>query len=127
MYPYKKQAGELPNWESVITNAGKLKAKFVIHTVGPVWNNGNNNEIEKLSNCYKNTLNLAFQKEVKSISFPNISTGIYRFPKDKAAEIAISTVIDFVKHNESMYRIQFVCNDDENYDVYKEILNEVFL
>lgn len=74
---------------------------------------------------YKNSLKLALSNEIKSISFPNISTGIYKFPKDTAAEIAISTVIDFIKQNESLKRIQFICFDDKNYNIYQETLNAV--
>ncbi len=110
--------GNCPTGEAVITTGGKLKAKYVIHTVGPVWNDGKNNEREKLSNCYRNTLNLAVEKGIKSIAFPNISTGIYGYPKDKAAEVALKTVVEFVEKNETIERIQFVCFDSENYDIY---------
>src|SRR5688572_33477796 len=71
--------------EAVITTAGNLPAKFVIHTVGPVWNNGNNGEREKLGNCYRNSLALAKEHSCQTIAFPNISTGVYRFPKKEAA------------------------------------------
>ncbi|BBH24442.1 macro domain-containing protein [Paenibacillus baekrokdamisoli] len=121
----RNKQGNCPVGEAVITTAGKLKANFVIHTVGPVWNGGNNKENEKLSNCYKNTLNLALLNGIKSISFPNISTGIYKFPKDKAAEIAIKTVKGFVELNNSFNRIQFICFDDENYNIYQETLSAV--
>ncbi|WP_240159759.1 macro domain-containing protein, partial [Paenibacillus aceris] len=93
--------------------------KFVIHTVGPVWNNGLRNEEEKLKNCYLNSLNLANQYHIASIAFPNISTGIYKFPKKKAAEIAVSSVREIIEgNNSSVRRIQFVCFDDENYHIY---------
>ncbi|MBW5449445.1 O-acetyl-ADP-ribose deacetylase [Cohnella sp. CFH 77786] len=121
----RNKQGNCPVGESVITTGGRLKAKFVIHTVGPVWNGGNNLEDEKLGNCYKNSLNLAVQYGLKSISFPNISTGIYKFPKDKAAAIAIRTVLDFVLQNESFKKIQFICFDDENYNIYQEKLRAV--
>src|SRR6476661_6881709 len=74
--------------EAVITTAGNLPAKFVIHTVGPVWNGGNKNEATLLENCYRNALKLAVENNCKTIAFPNISTGIYGFPKDKAAVIS---------------------------------------
>src|SRR5690606_13829294 len=77
--------------EAVITTAGNLPAKYVIHTVGPVWNGGKSNEEHLLSSAYRNSLTLAFEYRIRSIAFPNISTGIYRFPKDRAAEIAIYT------------------------------------
>jgi len=114
--------GNCPTGEAVITTGGQLQAKHVIHTVGPVWNGGSNNEEAKLSNCYRNTLNLAVENEIKSIAFPNISTGIYGYPKDKAAEIALKTVADFVGENAGIERIQFICFDRENYDIYLERL-----
>ena len=83
--------------EAVITTGGKLPAKYVIHTVGPVWNGGGNNEAEKLANCYTNSLLIAIENGIKTIAFPNISTGIYKFPKDKAAEIAVETVKLFLE------------------------------
>lgn len=114
--------GNCQTGEAVITTGGQLYAQFVIHTVGPVWNGGNSNEPGKLSNCYRNTLNLAFDKGIKSIAFPNISTGIYGYPKDEAAEIALSTVAVFLERYTAIERIQFVCFDHENYDIYLERL-----
>jgi O-acetyl-ADP-ribose deacetylase len=109
--------------EAVITTAGSLPAKFVIHTVGPNWNDGNNNETVLLAKCYQNALELAVQNEVKSIVFPNISTGIYHFPKEKAAEIAIETVKNF--HQKEVFEtISFVCFDDENFQIYQQKLNQ---
>ena len=109
--------------EAVITTAGKLPAKFVIHTVGPVWSGGDKNEEQELINAYKNSLKLAVENKVKSISFPNISTGVYRFPKEKAAKIAISTVIDFLNNDKTLEQVTFVCFDSDNLSIYKEILN----
>ena len=106
--------------EAVITNAGNLPAKFVIHTVGPVWNGGSNNEIEKLSNCYINSLKLAVENGCKTIAFPNISTGIYKFPKDLAAQIAKKTVQDYLQETE-IEKVTFVCFDEENYNLYQDI------
>lgn len=108
--------------EAVITPAGNLKAKYVIHTVGPVWNNGKNNEEEKLRNCYVNTLELAHQYNVLSIAFPNISTGIFKFPKDIAAKVAIDTVISFIKEHDWIITVIFICFDDENFKIYKDIV-----
>ena len=85
--------------EAVITTAGKLPAKFIIHTVGPIWNNGKNDEREKLANCYRNSLQLAVDNNCTTIAFPNISTGVYRFPKDEAARISVVTVCDFLEKN----------------------------
>src|SRR5690349_15831508 len=82
--------------EAVITTAGNLPAKYVIHTVGPIWHGGNNNEDELLANCYTNSLKLAAENGCKTIAFPNISTGVYRFPKEKAAKIAVATTCKFL-------------------------------
>ncbi len=108
--------------EAVITTAGNLSAKFVIHTVGPVWNDGNKNEEELLYNAYKNSLLLAEQNQLQTIAFPNISTGIYRFPKSKAAEIAIKTVKDFSNASQSLQTVLFVCFDKENFNIYNTLL-----
>ena len=107
--------------EAVITSAGNMKAKYVIHTVGPVWRNGNNNEEKLLANAYLNSLKLAVKNNVKSIAFPNISTGVYGFPKDKAAQIAWKTVNDFIASEDNLQEILFVCYNDENYNLYKSL------
>lgn len=107
--------------EAVITTAGKLPAQFVIHTVGPVWNGGKNNEVEKLTLCYINSLKIAEENNCKTIAFPNISTGIYKFPKHLAAEIAIKTIQDYLPKTH-IQKVIFVCFDDENYDLYINIL-----
>jgi|SRR5690554_222190 len=109
---------------AVITSAGKLPAKFVIHTVGPVWNNGINNEEHLLSLAYLNSLKLALENKVRSLSFPNISTGIYKFPKEKAAKIAIKTVSDFLDETNFIEEILFVCFDDENYKIYSDLIKQ---
>lgn len=116
----EKQGG-CPTGEAVYTPAGNLPAKFVIHTVGPIWYGGKKNEEELLKNCYVNSLKLAENLNLKTISFPNISTGVYHFPKDKAANIAIESVKSFSsKRIETVY---FVCFDEENYQLYLEILS----
>lgn len=107
--------------EAVITTAGNLPAKFVIHTVGPVWNGGNNDEETDLASCYKNSLLLAVEHQLKSIAFPNISTGVFGFPKDKAAVIALKTVNDFIGENNTDLEVTFVCFDDENYHLLKNL------
>lgn len=118
----RNRQGKCKTGEAVITTAGQLPAKKVIHTVGPVYNGGKHLEKEKqaLANCYSNSLKLAEQYELESIAFPNISTGIYRFPKTLAAEIAIETV---KKHEgKHINTVLFVCFDEENYKIYKERL-----
>ena len=107
--------------EAVYTTAGKLNAKYVIHTVGPKWNNGESNETEKLRNCYLNSLKIADQLEISTIAFPNISTGIYGYPKAEAAQIAIEAVESFT--STKIKKVIFVCFDDENYQHYATILN----
>lgn len=103
---------------AVITTAGNLPANYVIHTVGPVWNGGSKGEEELLGYCYRNSLQLAVQHEIRSIAFPNISTGIYHFPKEKAAAIAINSVRDFLSKHSHIEQVIFVCFDRENYDLY---------
>ena len=110
--------------EAVITTAGNLPAKFVIHTVGPVWNNGRNDEERLLALSYFNSLELAVQHNIKTIAFPNISTGIYGFPKDKAAPIAINTTKEFLESTKIIQRVIFVCFDEENYNLYFDILGK---
>src|SRR5688572_24787764 len=106
--------GDCKTGNAVITGAGNLPAKFVIHTVGPIWRGGNNNEREKLANCYKNSLQLAVQNNCKTLAFPNISTGVYGFPKKDAAKIAVETVNNFMQQDSALQKIIFVCYDDEN-------------
>ncbi|MEP7253818.1 MAG: O-acetyl-ADP-ribose deacetylase [Ginsengibacter sp.] len=106
--------------EAVITTAGNLPANFVIHTVGPLWNGGKNSEIVKLQNCYKNSLSLAIENNCKTISFPGISTGVYRYPKREAAKAAVEAVSDFLYLNGGPGEVIFVCFDDEYYSLIAE-------
>lgn len=117
----RNKQGGCKTGEAVITTAGNLPSKYVIHTVGPVWNGDKEEKSKLLADCYKNSLNLAVENRIKTIAFPNISTGIYHFPKDKAAEIAVRAVKDFDKSNE-IEKVIFVCFDDENYKIYKDLL-----
>ena len=114
--------GSCKTGEAVITTGGNLTAKFVIHTVGPVWNGGKNNEAQKLASCYYNSLKLAVTNEVSSIAFPNISTGIYGYPKEEAVEIAVKTVTEFLQNYSTINKVYFVCFDEENYNLYKNQL-----
>ena len=107
--------------EAVYTTAGKLNANFVIHTVGPRYNKGISNEEALLSNCYRNSLALADSLEVKSIAFPNISTGIYGYPKKEAANVAINGVRKY--QSTHIEKLVFICFDEENYNIYKAILD----
>lgn len=101
--------------EAVITTAGNMPAKYVIHTVGPVWNGGHKNERKKLADCYYNSLKLAVENGCKTIAFPNISTGVYGFPKEEAAIISVKAVVDFLKEHEEIEQVIFVCFDEENF------------
>ncbi|RYY60121.1 MAG: O-acetyl-ADP-ribose deacetylase [Chitinophagaceae bacterium] len=107
--------------EAVITTAGKLPAKYVIHTVGPVWNGGQKGEPAKLRLCYTNSLELAAGNQVTRILFPNISTGVYGYPKTQAAEVAVEAVSGFLADHPHM-EVVFVCFDEENLRIYQSLL-----
>lgn len=111
--------------EAVITTAGNLPARYVIHTVGPKWNKGQSGEAELLEQAYRNSLRLAVDHQVMSIAFPNISTGIYGFPKAQGAEIAVRTVQAFLAQEDSIEKVIFVCFDGENYALYQELIRDL--
>ncbi len=119
-----EKIGSLDTGEAVITSAGKMPAKYVIHTVGPVYRDGSKGEPEKLANAYRNSLKVAAENNCKTVAFPNISTGIYRFPKKEAAKIATETVQQFLEENQSIEKVYLVCFDEENYHLAKEFLQE---
>ncbi len=120
----RAKQGGCPTGEAVITSGGNMKAKYVIHTVGPVWSGGNRNEEQLLRNAYYNSLNLAGEKGIKSVSFPSISTGVYRFPIDKASRIALNTVKEFLqKHN--FAEVRFVLFSERDLKVYEDALKEI--
>jgi O-acetyl-ADP-ribose deacetylase len=108
--------------EAKITWGYDLPAKYVIHTVGPVWHGGKNNEEHLLASCYRNCLDLAVKNHIKTIAFPNISTGVYHFPKAMAAGIALSAIYDFLNKNDVLEEIIIVCFDDENFTIFKQLL-----
>ncbi len=110
--------------EAKITGGYDLPARHVIHTVGPIWNGGNNNEPQLLHNAYHNSLAVARDNALRTVAFPNISTGVYRFPKPKAAEIAVMAVRAFCKaHPGVLDEVTFVCFDEENYGLYEGLLS----
>ncbi len=113
----RAKQGECNTGQAVITNAGNLPAKKVIHTVGPIWNANKPNQDEQLKSCYVESLKLAEQNNLTTIAFPNISTGVYRFPKERAAEIAIKAVNSW--QSDKIKKVIFVCFDEENYALYK--------
>jgi len=106
-----------------ITPGFRLPAGYVIHTVGPVWQDGKHREKELLSSCYHQSLKLAVENNISTIAFPNISTGVYGFPKSEAAIIALETVQQFLRNNPEMERVIFCCFDKENYNIYNKLLN----
>jgi len=108
--------------DAKITKGYNLPADHVIHTVGPVWNGGKYNEQEKLASCYRRSLEVAIENNVKTIAFPNISTGVYGFPKEKAAEIATREVHDFLEKHSEFKKVIFCVFDDENYEIYNRLL-----
>jgi len=110
--------------EAKITGGYNLLAKHVIHTVGPVWRGGNRNEAGLLAGCYRNSLQLAAEHQLKTIAFPNISTGIYGFPKEPAARIAIEEVQHFLSENEIPEQVVFCVFDASNYVIYKQFFPE---
>jgi O-acetyl-ADP-ribose deacetylase (regulator of RNase III) len=116
--------GGCPVGEARITKGYKLAAKHIIHTVGPIWRDGEHGEPDLLKNAYLNSLELAKKHKVKTIAFPNISTGIYRFPKRRAARLATETVKSFLQRNSLPEKVIFVCFDEDNYEIYKEFLND---
>ncbi len=108
-----------------ITPGFQLPAKYIIHTVGPVWRGGNSNEKQLLSSAYSSSLQLVLENDINSVAFPNISTGIYGFPKNEAAKIAIDQVKLFLNKNDSPELVYFVCFDIENYTIYEDILDRI--
>lgn len=112
--------------QAVITKAGNLLSNYVIHTVGPIWYGGKRDERNQLADCYRNSLQLAIENNCKTIAFPNISTGIYRFPKDEAAKIAVDAVINFIIASDKIEKVIFICFENENYEYLKlELINKI--
>lgn len=119
----KERQDGCPPGEAVITSGANLKAKFVIHAVGPIWRGGHEDEKELLASAYRNSLVLAVSNSVSTIAFPNIGTGVYGFPKKAAAEIAIREVRSFLIHDQTIQNVIFCCFDEENYDIYRTLLD----
>lgn len=111
--------------DAKITKGYNLPAKYVIHTVGPVWQGGGNKEENLLKKCYLNCLGLAVLNGIKTIAFPAISCGIYRFPHERAVYIAVNTVLGFLKRNDDIEKVSFVLVDEKLYDLYRDTLEEL--
>lgn len=120
----RQQQGECPAGHAVITLAGNLSAKAVIHTVGPVWRGGDHNESQLLEDAYFNSLQLVLANGYRSVAFPAISTGAYGYPRPAAAEIAVNTVADFLARHALPEQVDFVCYDEETARLYERLLTQ---
>ena len=120
-----RKLGGCPTGQAKITRAYQLRAKWVIHTVGPVWRDGEHREDELLASCYRNCFALAAERGINTLAFPAISTGAYGFPLDRATAIAVNETVDFLKRNNSVEKIIFVCFGKAAYDAYRAGLNTV--
>ncbi|MBR8536825.1 O-acetyl-ADP-ribose deacetylase [Carboxylicivirga sediminis] len=117
----RSKQGGCPTGQAVFTSAGNMPYRYVIHTVGPVWRGGADGEPELLKACYTNSLKLADELNIISLAFPNISTGVYGYPKQLAAEMAIDAVGSY--RSKSIRQVVFVCFDEENYSLYQQLIS----
>lgn len=120
----RARQGGCPTGEAVITTGGDLPTRHVIHTVGPIWHGGKVNEDALLASAYRNSLRLAAENGARSVAFPSISTGVYRFPRERAARIALREVREFLRGTQALERVLFVCFDRETFDLYTALLGE---
>ncbi|UYG01292.1 MULTISPECIES: O-acetyl-ADP-ribose deacetylase [unclassified Halomonas] len=125
--PELKQAcrtlGGCETGDAKLTDGFRLPARYVIHAVGPVWNGGQRGEAEKLAGCYRRALELAASVNARSIAFPSISTGIYRFPIERAAEVAVETVKAALSEHSTVESVTFCCFSESDLAVYEALLN----
>ncbi|HEX7357025.1 MAG TPA: O-acetyl-ADP-ribose deacetylase [Ignavibacteriaceae bacterium] len=119
---FNRTLGGCETGEAKISPGFNLPAKYIIHTVGPIWNGGNHNEDKLLANCYRNSLKLAVINQIKTIAFPAISTGVYGFPLERATKIAVKEIKDFLGNDQSIQKVIFVCFDNKTYQAYKKYL-----
>lgn len=117
----------LPTGKAVMTSGGNLKAKYVIHTVGPIWLGGFHVEAELLKQAHRNTLKLAASKGLRTIAFPSISTGSYGYPVEEASRIALATVKSFLENDDKLEKVTFVLFSDKVYEVYLKTAESIFL
>lgn len=122
-----RQLNGCPTGQAKLSPGFELPAKHVIHTVGPIWRGGDNQEAQLLASCYSNTLKIASHQQFKTVAFPNISTGVYGYPKEEAAEIAIQSVTEFLKQHAFPHEVWFVVFDADNWHIYSQKLKENFL
>lgn len=115
----------LPTGKAAVTTGGNLKAKYVIHTVGPIWRGGKQKEPELLAEAYRNSLNLAVSKGLKTVAFPSISTGAYGYPIEKASRIALTTVKDFLEREDNLDKVVFVLFSRDDLEVYRDAGKEL--
>lgn len=115
-----------PPGQSKITRGYNLPAKWVIHTVGPIWHGGRSNEDETLASCYRTSLALAASREMESIAFPGISTGLYRFPMERATEIAFTETVKFMQGSKVPHKVIFVCYGHDAYSIYLDTARRIF-
>jgi len=120
-----RKIGGCPTGQAVITTGGNLPAKYVIHAVGPIYRGGKSGEAELLRSCYINSLKIADEKGLKTISFPSISTGAYGYPIKEASRIALSSVIEYLKGKTAIERVTFVLFSERDFNTYKDTLNEL--
>ena len=120
-----ERQGRLPAGQAVITTAGNMKTRHVIHTVGPIWRGGDDNEAETLASAYRESLKLAEANKLTSIAFPSISTGAYGYPVEKAAPVALRAAADFAAKASSIKEVVFVLHDTHSYEVYNIVLRDI--
>lgn len=115
--------GPLPTGQAMATTAGDIPSRFIIHTVGPIWNENQRPECERLlGECYRNSLTLAQDNACQSVAIPNISTGVYGYPKEQAGEVAVATTRDWLQNSSRLERVTFVCFNEDNLAIYEELL-----
>ncbi len=117
-----KKLGGCATGQAKITRGYKLPARFVIHTAGPVWHGGQSDEDSLLAGCYRNSLRLAAEHELETVAFPSISTGVYRFPIERASAIAVREVSAFLEQHPGLRKVYFVCFSDRDLEVYRQAL-----
>lgn len=119
--------GSLPPGEAVMTTGGKLPARYVIHTVGPVWHGGKQGEAEVLASAYRRSLELAVEKGLQTVAFPSISTGAYRYPLEQAARVALQAIADFLRPGTGLQEVRLVLFDEHTYHAYQEALEKLLV